>query len=165
MWSLHAATDEHWVPISTVASFKRMREFESRGLAWLVEVLRTSAELEMSEDGTKVRRRTEVQEPKGSFERSVYAVRLLRKWPRTIPSYLLALQKGFGEEVPGLQRKLERFFSKYGKVSAVRMRRVDGTKAFKVCRSLHPHHTCAFSTTPRALSSPSSWTTRLSRRF
>lgn len=79
MWSLHAATDEHWVPISTIASFKRMREFEPRGLTWLIEVLRTSAELEVSEDGTKVRRRTEVREPKGAFERSVYAVRLLRK--------------------------------------------------------------------------------------
>ncbi len=44
----------------------------------------------------------------------------------------VSLQKGFGEEVPGLQRKLEQFFSEYGKVAAVRMRRIDGVKAFKV---------------------------------
>ncbi|KAI0289902.1 hypothetical protein B0F90DRAFT_1825756 [Multifurca ochricompacta] len=93
MWSLHTAT-------------------RNTGLEWVADVLRTSTELEVSEDGTKVRRRTEVQEPKGSFDRSVYA-------------------KGFGDEVPGLQRLLEQFFSKYGKVAAVRMRRVDGTKAFK----------------------------------
>jgi lupus La protein len=79
MWTLHSATDEHWVPISTIASFKRMRELEPRDPDWLATVLRTSTELEVSEDGKKVRRLTEVQEPKGAFERSVYAVRLLRK--------------------------------------------------------------------------------------
>jgi hypothetical protein len=79
MWSLHTANDEHWVPIATIASFKRMREFQLRGVEWVVDVLRTSVELEVSEDGTKVRRHTEVQEPKGAFERSVYAVHLLLK--------------------------------------------------------------------------------------
>ncbi|KAN0138525.1 hypothetical protein V8E53_003513 [Lactarius tabidus] len=92
MWTLHTADEEHWVPIATIASFKRMREFQPRGVEWVANVLRTSAELEVSEDGTK---------------------------------------KGFGEEAPGLQRSLEQFFSKYGKVAALRMRRVDGTKAFK----------------------------------
>ena len=43
-----------------------------------------------------------------------------------------ALQKGFGEEEPGLQRRLEEFFGKYGKTNAVRMRRVEGSKEFKV---------------------------------
>jgi hypothetical protein len=50
----------------------------------------------------------------------------------TAPSCLFAPQKGFGEEVPGIQRKLEQFFAKFGKVAAVRLRRIDGTKAFKV---------------------------------
>ena len=62
--------------IATIASFKRMREFQPRGVEWVANVLRTSAELEVSEDGTKVRRRTEVQKPKDAFDRSVYAVRL-----------------------------------------------------------------------------------------
>ena len=87
MWTLHSATDEHWVPISTIASFKRMRDFEPRGLSWLTTALRTSTELEVSEDGTRVRRRTEVQEPKGAFDRSVYAVRLLRRLLSTIHRY------------------------------------------------------------------------------
>ncbi|KAH9993373.1 hypothetical protein BJV77DRAFT_1067241 [Russula vinacea] len=78
MWSLHTANDEHWVPIATIASFKRMRDFQLRGVEWVAGVLRTSVELEVSEDGTKVRRRTEVQEPKGAFERSVYAKGLVR---------------------------------------------------------------------------------------
>ena len=46
------------------------------GDAWVVKALRLSEELEVDETGTKVRRRTEVQEPKGQFERSVYAVRV-----------------------------------------------------------------------------------------
>lgn len=45
-------------------------------------------------------------------------------------------QKGFGEEEPGLQQKLEAFFDTYGGVNAVRMRRVDGKKEFKV-RSIY----------------------------
>ena len=41
-------------------------------------------------------------------------------------------QKGFGKEEPGLQTKLEAFFNAYGRTNQVRMRRVDGTKEFKV---------------------------------
>ena len=40
-------------------------------------------------------------------------------------------QKGFGEEQPLMQSKLEEFFNKYGKTNAVRMRRIDGKKEFK----------------------------------
>lgn len=76
MWTLHTANEEHWVPIATIASFKRMREFQPRGIEWVANVLRTSAELQVSEDGAKVRRRAEVQKPKDAFDRSIYAVRL-----------------------------------------------------------------------------------------
>lgn len=79
MWTLHTANEGHWVSIDTIVSFKRMRDFQSRGVPWVADVLRTSAELEVSEDATKVRRRTEVQEPKGAFDRSVYAVRCVLK--------------------------------------------------------------------------------------
>ena len=76
MWTLHTANADHWVPIATVASFKRMRQFQSKGVPWLADVLRQSESLlEVDETSTKVRRREEVQEPKDQFERSVYAVR------------------------------------------------------------------------------------------
>jgi len=75
MWSLHTANPEHWVPIATVASFKRMRQFVAKGVPWVADTLRKSeCLLEVDESGTKVRRREEVKEPKGQFERSVYAV-------------------------------------------------------------------------------------------
>ena len=75
MWTLYTKDPEHWVPIETVASFKRMREYKPQGLDWVVKALGLSEELEVDEGGTKVRRRTEVQQPKGQFDRSVYAVR------------------------------------------------------------------------------------------
>jgi lupus La protein len=75
MWTLYTKDPEHWIPIQTVASFKRMRDYKSMGDEWVVKALRLSEELEVDESGTKVRRRSEIQEPKGQFERSVYAVR------------------------------------------------------------------------------------------
>ena len=74
MWTLYTKDPDHWVPVDTVASFKRMREFNANGQEWIANALRLSDFLEVDETGTKVRRRTEVQEPKDSFKRSVYAV-------------------------------------------------------------------------------------------
>jgi len=111
MWTLHTANADHWVPIETVSSFKRMREFKSLGMPWIVGALKSSDQLEVDESDTKIRRRSEVQEPKGQFERSIYA-------------------KGFGKEVPDIQKNLEIFFNKYGYCNAVRMRRGE-EKEFK----------------------------------
>lgn len=74
MWTLYSSNPEHWIPISTVASFKRMREFVTLGPEWVTQALKLSEDLEVDETGMKVRRKTEIQEPKGQFERSVYAV-------------------------------------------------------------------------------------------
>jgi lupus La protein len=114
MWGLHTKNESHYVPISIVASFKRMREYLPMGLPWLVTALRESTALEVDEAGENVRRRTEVQPPKDVFERSVYA-------------------KGFGaDEKDGeLQKELETYFTKWGTVNAVRLRR-DNNKKFKV---------------------------------
>ena len=76
MWGLHSANDDHWVPLATVTSFKRMKEFQTFGQDWIVDAIRDfSTFLEVDESGISVRRTTEVQEPKGQHERSVYAVR------------------------------------------------------------------------------------------
>jgi lupus La protein len=75
MWNLHTANPEHWVPLSSVASFKRMRPFSTFGIPWLANALRTcSQELEVDESGEKIRRKREVVEPKDALERSIYAV-------------------------------------------------------------------------------------------
>ncbi|KAJ7098185.1 hypothetical protein B0H15DRAFT_824526 [Mycena belliarum] len=112
MWTLHTKTPDHWVPIATVASFKRMRDFSSLGNEWVARALREhSTQLAVDADGVNVRRTTEVQEPKDQFERSVYA-------------------KGFPEENETLQARIEAFFEQYGPTNAVRMRR-DMDKKFK----------------------------------
>ncbi|KAJ2931810.1 hypothetical protein H1R20_g5284, partial [Candolleomyces eurysporus] len=112
MWTLYSKDPEHWIPISTIASFKRMREYTSHGSEWLVSALRSSTFLEVNSTGDKVRRTTEVKEPKDAFERSVYA-------------------KGFPEDEDAtLQQRLEAFFSTYGAINSVRMRR-DENKKFK----------------------------------
>ena len=123
---MHTANEGHWVPISTVSSFKRMREYEADGKEWLVEALRYSSELEVDKEGVNVRRRSEVREPKDSMSRSIYAVRL------TFMHACLELtdgyQKGFGEEKPDTQKALEEFFARFGNVNVVRMRRDDDKK-------------------------------------
>ncbi|KAJ4470960.1 hypothetical protein J3R30DRAFT_3254083, partial [Lentinula aciculospora] len=114
MWQLHTKTTEHWVPIDAVASFKRMRPYSQResGVNWVANALRSSEYLEVDESGKNVRRRTEVQEPKGQFQRSIYV-------------------KGFGtDDSKDLQLRLEEFFQGYGSTNEVRMRR-DEDKSFK----------------------------------
>jgi lupus La protein len=74
MWTLYTKDPEHWAPVQIVASFGCMRNFVSLGVEWVAKALRLIEELEVNETGTKVHRRTEVQEPEGQFERSVYAV-------------------------------------------------------------------------------------------
>ena len=82
MWTLHTKEPDHWVPIETVASFKRMREFQPFGLEWLVNALGISDFLEVDETKKNVRRSTEVTEPKDQFQRSIYAVCLLPQYIR-----------------------------------------------------------------------------------
>lgn len=74
MWTLHSKDPDHWIPISTVSSFKRMREFSAHGNEWLVNAIKLSDFLQVDETGTKLRRTTEPQEAKNQLERSVYAV-------------------------------------------------------------------------------------------
>ena len=75
MWTLYSKDPEHWIPIQTIASFKRMRDYGAHGVEWVANAIRLSDFLEVDESGTKVRRKTAPQEPKDAHERSVYAVR------------------------------------------------------------------------------------------
>ena len=77
MWTLYSKDSDHWVPIQTIASFKRMREFEPLGADWVANALQLSDFLEVDGSKTNVRRKTEVTEPKGQSQRSIYAVRSL----------------------------------------------------------------------------------------
>src|ERR1700735_914410 len=80
MWTLYSKDPEHWIPIQTVASFKRMRQFSSHGIEWVANAIQLSSFLEVDDTGTKIRRTTEPQPPKNQFERSVYAVCVLKSF-------------------------------------------------------------------------------------
>lgn len=106
LFTLTRKDPEGWVPIATIASFKRMRAIKDLlGIEGIAQVLRGSKELlDVSEDGANVRRRKELVPVKDAFDRSIYA-------------------KGFGDETETLQKELEAFFNTFGKVNSVRMRR------------------------------------------
>ncbi|KAK9446405.1 uncharacterized protein V1518DRAFT_424050 [Limtongia smithiae] len=116
LWTTVSANDG-WVPIATIASFKRMRRFQP--LDAVVTALRLSEELlEVDEAGERVRRRISLKAPepaqkKAAFLSSVYV-------------------KGFGAETPTSQFDIEKFFEGVEGVTVrqVRLRR-DEAKKFK----------------------------------
>ncbi|MCO5597989.1 hypothetical protein L7F22_052078 [Adiantum nelumboides] len=74
LWTLTRKDPEGFVPIATLASFKRMQPIKDAiGLPKIAEVLRSSEFLEVSEDGERVKRRKPLVPVKDAFARSVYA--------------------------------------------------------------------------------------------
>lgn len=109
LWT-ESRKDDGWVPIATVHSFKRMQRFQP--FEEVVAAIKESPELlEVSEDGLKVRRKTEIKAPDEEESRERIA--------RTV--YV----KGFGEETPSAQLDIEAFFNEHGKMNQVRLRRTD----------------------------------------
>ncbi|EPX74811.1 uncharacterized protein SOCG_02293 [Schizosaccharomyces octosporus yFS286] len=113
LWTVSQKNDG-WVPIETIASFKRMRRYQP--LEAVVAALRKSPELlEVDEAGEKVRRKVPIVRPdpsaiQRSMESSVYA-------------------KGFGEEQEDTQIALENFFQQEGgEIASLRLRRDEDNK-------------------------------------
>lgn len=73
-----------------------------------------SSLLEINAKDKKIRRKTPIERPTDSYERSIYA-------------------KGFPDETDSLQKDLEKFFAHFGHINAVRMRRDEkaSPKTFK----------------------------------
>ncbi|KAL2410942.1 hypothetical protein ABEF94_002659 [Exophiala dermatitidis] len=111
------------VELSIIHSFKRMRHFQP--FEAIVEALRDSTFLELTEDETAVRRKEPLPESLNNGP-DPNAIRIFedRAMPRTVYA------KGFGEEVPSTQFDIEAFFAPYGPTNAVRLRRTDD-KIFK----------------------------------
>ncbi|KAJ5247263.1 hypothetical protein N7468_002246 [Penicillium chermesinum] len=106
------------VPLETIHSFKRMKRFQP--FSAVVEALKTSETLELTDNDTAVKRKVPLPENNDDsikvFEnkamaRSIYA-------------------KGFGREEGSTQYDIEAFFAPYGPINAIRLRRGDD-KGFK----------------------------------
>ncbi|KAG2174907.1 hypothetical protein INT43_005969 [Umbelopsis isabellina] len=113
LYTLTTTNTDRWVPIATIANFKKMKML-SEDAALITEALKESPELlEVSEDGLKVRRKTELVRPDSPNPRTIYA--------KGFPTDVNDDQKAFFE----LQEEVEKIFNEFGKVSAVRMRKTD----------------------------------------
>ncbi|WFD23724.1 hypothetical protein MEQU1_002418 [Malassezia equina] len=115
LFTLTRKDPEGWVPIETLASFKRMKPLrEVLDVAGIADALRASSSLlEVDADGVRVRRKTPLVPVTDAHTRSIYA-------------------KGFPDEHEGLQAELETFFAQFGKINGVRMRREnERPRAFK----------------------------------
>lgn len=102
-----AAKDPNgYVLISVIASFKRMKEL-STDVNAITDALKTSGKLEVSEDGLKIRRTEPLPSEDPTLPRSIYA-------------------KVFPEDAT--LETVRDFFSKYGEVLSVRLRRGENRK-------------------------------------
>lgn len=111
------------VELKILHTFKRMRHFQP--FEAIVDALRESKFLELTDDDTCVRRQEPLPESLNDGP-DPNAIRVFedRAMPRSV--YV----KGFGEEVPSTQFDIEAFFAPYGPTNAVRLRRND-QKVFK----------------------------------
>ncbi|OOG00844.1 hypothetical protein ASPCADRAFT_202666 [Aspergillus carbonarius ITEM 5010] len=104
------------VPLELLHSFKRMRRFQP--FTAVVEALKSSEVLELTENDTCVRRKTPLPESVSqTHDHSVAKVFEDQAMTRSVYA------KGFGDEEPTTQLDIEAFFAPYGPVNAIRLRR------------------------------------------
>ncbi|SCV05922.1 LANO_0H18140g1_1 [Lachancea nothofagi CBS 11611] len=112
-----AEKNEGWVPISTIATFNRMKKF--RPVDKVVDTLRSSKILEVSEDGENVKRRepldlqTDARRERGKRTVAVMNFDFTKSGD----------QKMSEQEKTDLQENVEQFFSKLGSISQARLKK------------------------------------------
>lgn len=111
------------VDLTLIHSFKRMRHFQP--FSAIVEALKSSETLELTDNDTKVRRKVPLPESVNeNLDPNVIKVFEDKAMSRSIYA------KGFGPEEPSTQFDIEAFFAAYGPTNAVRLRRTPD-KVFK----------------------------------
>ncbi|KAG0164380.1 hypothetical protein DFQ28_010517 [Apophysomyces sp. BC1034] len=117
LWNLTQQNKDGFVPISTIASFKKMRMI-STDLNLIIEAIKSSDLLEVDEANEKLRRKTPVEE-QNITGRSIYA----KEFPK-VDEETTDHQEA-GEKILQLQDKIVEFFEQHGKVLSIRMRKTD----------------------------------------
>ncbi|CEP09275.1 hypothetical protein [Parasitella parasitica] len=123
LWTLRANTPEGWIPIETIASFKKMKMI-TEDLDTIVKALKDNESeiYEIDQDGKKIRRKSEVVQQNHN-ERSIH----VKGFP-----LIDETAKDQTEELFKLQDKIDDFFSEKGTVLCVRMKKTDDKpKKFK----------------------------------
>ncbi|KAL3232400.1 Uncharacterized protein RNJ44_04316 [Nakaseomyces bracarensis] len=127
-----AEKNDGWVPIGTIATFNRMKKF--RPMDKVVEVLRTSEILEVSEDGENVKRRVPLvwnknddkfkEAKKDQNKRTLVVMNFPHDEESKKREDETAEEKEASEKIENnLQEDIEEFFKKLAKVNQVRLRR------------------------------------------
>ncbi|EEP78773.1 conserved hypothetical protein [Uncinocarpus reesii 1704] len=111
------------VELSLLHSFKRMRRFQP--FSAIVEALKTSDTIELTNDNTCIRRKVPL--PESVTEDASWSVTKVFE-DKAMHRSIYA--KGFGKEEPSTQFDIEAFFAPYGPTNAVRLRRTN-EKIFK----------------------------------
>lgn len=109
--------NDGWIPIATIATFNRMKKY--RPIEKVVEILRDSKILEVSEDGENVRRREPLNLIKDKEAR-------IEQNKRTLA--VMNIPHDENTNTNELQEKLEEFFNKLSNINQVRLRRDRGKK-------------------------------------
>ncbi|PYH48463.1 tRNA maturation protein LHP1 [Aspergillus saccharolyticus JOP 1030-1] len=104
------------VSLELLHSFKRMRRFQP--FSAIVEAIKSSETLELTDNDTCVRRKTPLPETV-TENHNPTVVRVFEDKAMNRSVYA----KGFGEEGPTTQLEIEEFFAPYGPVNAIRLRR------------------------------------------
>ena len=111
------------VELTLLHSFKRMRHFQP--FSAIVEALKTSSIVELTNDDTAVKRKVPLPDTvTEEFDHDT--VRVFEDAAMSRSVYV----KGFGEEQPSTQFDIEAFFAPYGPTNAIRLRRTQ-EKIFK----------------------------------
>ncbi|CAI4329800.1 AMP_1a_G0006990.mRNA.1.CDS.1 [Saccharomyces cerevisiae] len=116
-----AEKNDGWVPISTIATFNRMKKY--RPVDKVIEALRSSEILEVSADGENVKRRVPLDLTAARNAR-------IEQNQRTLAVMNFPHEDVEASQVPELQENLEAFFKKLGEINQVRLRRDHRNKKF-----------------------------------
>ncbi|KAI8141199.1 hypothetical protein BJV82DRAFT_619668 [Fennellomyces sp. T-0311] len=119
LYLLSKKNSEGWIPLSTIASFKKMKML-TEDQEKVVAALRAEKSdlFELNEAGNEIRRTKPLLE-QNFVERSIYA--------KGFPLVDEGAEKPL-DELMTLQDQIEEFFTEHGKVLAVRLRKTDKTQ-------------------------------------
>ena len=127
-----AEENDGWVPISTIATFNRMKKY--RPMDKVVEILKTSEILQVSEDGENIKRRVPLDLSRGKEARleqnkRTLAIMNIPHEEETGSAGAAAGNANSGRpalrDTALLQEKLEKFFGGLAEINQVRLVRVN----------------------------------------
>ena len=119
-----ADKNDGWVPISSIATFNRMKKF--RPIEKVVETLRTSTVLEVSADGENIKRRVPLdlnKDKEARLEQNKRTIAVMN-----IPHDEETAAGSSAADLQKLQVQLEELFGQLGAVNQVRLLRVNRKK-------------------------------------